>query len=303
MGFVGVSLDFVFVEVFVFALASTVFVCLASALDVDATFIGCADTFSVIRESAIGDGFLDEISFRESATVELMVELVVEVTVEAALLAVDSIGLVAGDTFSVLGTAEDEAFVSTDDVTFGATVEVETCDVVADVILADGLTFGDVEVDTAGAAAIDAVAACVTGLFVVTKVVADAEELDTFDAVVEIADVFVANGEGGVVLIGVLFLRGVCLVRGETGAFVFGDVFVAVGDMACFCCAGGGKFDEFPLEAVDASDLLMFGNVAAGDAGTVTLLIETFGTVDEIAAVVGFAAVKLGTDFDCDVID
>lgn len=111
----------------------------------------------------------------------------------------------------------------------------------------------------------------------------------------------VASGDDGVVLIGVLFLRGVCFVRGETGAFGFGGVFMTVGEPACLCGGCAVTIDSVPLGgAPEAGDLIT--GLGSGATETVTLLIETFGTVDEMGAADSFAVARFGTGFDCDVI-
>lgn len=99
--------------------------------------------------------------------------------------------------------------------------------------------------------------------------------------------------DGGVVLIGLLFLRGVCLVRGETGAFPFG-----AGGIASFGsdATAGDAANRFDLCGECTSDLVdAFTGTATLDpafdapplspVATCTLLIETFGNGGGMLAV------------------
>lgn len=99
-----------------------------------------------------------------------------------------------------------------------------------------------------------------------------------------------ATVDGGVVLIGLLFLRGVCFVRGESGAFAFGDIFSSLGGINSFGgdATTGSATDTFGLSGESASDLidaftgtatfeLAFDPPPLSPVATCTLLIETFG--------------------------
>lgn len=126
------------------------------------------------------------------------------------------------------------------------------------------------------------------------------DEVTSFD---DLAVCSVDNGVG-VALIGLLFLRGVCLVRGDVESFCVGDVLFSVGDAVLATGLGGVVTGD--LVAGDAVGVLLAGEAAGvlmdGEAAGVLLAGDAVGVL-AAGETARPGATLLAADNDAVVID